>query len=255
MPIKAGLGKLRRLGRRLFLPDGAPVGLEETLQPLDEPFRSALLSMYRDEPQEGIDHVVHQVDPSLRIPASQGIWLYESSVGRAQSILEIGTCYGYSALFFLAALVKGASGQLVSVDPFERTGWHGIALRTIEKVGASGRFRHIEERSDRAAADLAREGAFFDMIFIDGNHRFDDVLTDFYLYAQLCKKGGRVVFDDIWMPSVESVVSFVRANRSDFHEVGSGERNIAVFERVGEDSRDWRHFRTFSVATRRGETP
>jgi predicted O-methyltransferase YrrM len=221
---------------------------EQMLSPLEEPFRSALLSMYRNEAQEGLDQGLHPIDPSLRIPTSQGMWLYENCrTRRLRSILEIGTCYGYSALFILAAISKNAVGHLTSIDPFERTWWHGIALRSIEKAGAGQYFRYIEDRSDRAGIDLAREGAKFDLIFIDGNHRFDDVLTDFYLFAQLCEKGGQVVFDDMWMPSIRTVVSFVRANRADFREAPNADHNIAVFEKVDEDPRDWNHFRPFSI--------
>jgi predicted O-methyltransferase YrrM len=167
-------------------------------------------------------------------------------------VIEIGTGYGYSTLFILAAISKNAIGHLTSIDPTVRTAWHGIALRSIEKVGAGQCFRHIEDRSDLAAIDLAREGAAFDLIFIDGNHRFDDVLTDFYLFAQLCVKGGQVVFDDMWMPSIRAVVSFVRANRADFREAPNAEHNIAVFEKVGEDVREWDHFRPFSIVGQSG---
>jgi len=226
---------------------------EQMLNPLEEPFRSVLLSMYRNQAQEGLDRGLHPLDPSLRIPPSQGMWLYENCrTRRSRSVLEIGTCYGYSALFILAAISKNEVGRLTSIDPSERTVCHGIALRSIEKVGAGQCFRHIEDRSDRAAIDLAREGAAFDLIFIDGNHRFDDVLTDFYLFAQLCVKGGQVVFDDMWMPSIRAVVSFVRANRADFREVPNAERNIAVFEKVGEDAREWDHFRPFSIVRQSG---
>ena len=100
---------------------------------------------------------------------------------------------------------------------------------------------------ERAATDLAREKASFDVIFIDGNHRFDDVLTDFYLYASLCADRGFVIFDDLWMPSIQSVVSFVRANRTDFEEQSTGESNIAVFQKTSSDSRRWDHFQRFGV--------
>jgi predicted O-methyltransferase YrrM len=235
---------------RRFLRKSDTVGCapEQMLSHLEEPFRSTLLSMYRNEAQEGLDQELHSIDPSLRIPPSQGMWLYKNCRNRGlRSVLEIGTCYGYSTLFILAAISKNTVGHLTSIDPTVRTAWHGIALRSIEKVGAGQYYRHIEDRSDRAGIDLAREGATFDLIFIDGNHRFDDVLTDFYLFAQLCEKGGQVVFDDMWMPSIRSVVSFVRANRTDFREAPSAERNIAVFEKVGEAPRDWNHFRPFSI--------
>jgi predicted O-methyltransferase YrrM len=225
------------------------VAPDKTLQELDEPFRSALLSMYRNEPQIGLDGNKHEIDPSIKVPPTEGLWLFRLCRNtRPDAILEIGTCYGFSSLFFLAAVNKNGAGSVTSIDPYERSMWHGIALAWVRKIGADSRFRHLEERSDRAATDLARENMAFKVIFIDGNHRFDDALTDFYLFSALCVAGGYVIFDDLWMPSVQSVVSFVRANRSEFQEQTTDESNIAVFKKVGEDSREWDHFRRFEVA-------
>jgi hypothetical protein len=109
-------------------------------------------------------------------------------------------------------------------------------------------FRLIEDRSDRAAADLLRSGSTFEIIFIDGNHRFDDVVVDFYLCAQLCADGGHIILDDMWMSSVKTVASYVRANRTDFVEVHTAVSNICVFRKVGDDTRIWSHFRHFAVA-------
>ena len=98
------------------------------------------------------------------------------------------------------------------------------------------------------ATDLARSDSVFDLIFIDGNHRFDDVLVDFYLYAQLCNLGGYIIFDDMWLDSVQTVVSFVRANRTDFVEMHTTEKNICVFQKKSHDSRKFDDFHKFSLS-------
>ena len=238
----------QRLIRRLFHRAGASISPEEALQSIDEPFRSALLSMYRNESQIGTDGQRHKIDPDVKVSPSEGRWLFElCRKTRPKGILEIGTCYGFSSLFFLAAVTKNGAGSVTSIDPYEEAVWHGIALASVQAIGANAIFRHLAERSDRAATDLAREKASFDVIFIDGNHRFDDVLTDFYLYASLCADRGFVIFDDLWMPSIQSVASFVRANRADFQEQSTGESNIAVFQKMGNDSRRWNHFQRFGV--------
>ncbi len=105
----------------------------------------------------------------------------------------------------------------------------------------------IEDRADRAATDLARSNSNFDVIFIDGNHRFDDVLVDFYLHAPLYATGGHIIFHDMSMSSIQTVVAFLLANRADFVEVATGESNICVFRKVGEDARQWTNFRKFAV--------
>ena len=240
----------RRLVRGLFRRAAPGVSPEEALQPLEEPFRSALLSMYRNEPQLGTDGKRHDIDPSVKIPATEGMWLFEICRKiRPKGILEIGTCYGFSSLFFLAAITKNGAGDVTSIDPYEESMWHGIALASVQATGAGPIFRHLAERSDRATTDLAREKASFQVILIDGSHRFDDALTDFYLCAPLCAEEGYVIFDDLWMPSIQSVVAFVRTNRADFQEQVTGESNIAVFKKVGADSRSWDHFQHFAVAS------
>ena len=46
----------------------------------------------------------------------------------------------------------------------------------------------------------------FDFIFVDGAHRFDDVLVDFYLIRPSARKvGGLMVLDDIWMASIRTL--------------------------------------------------
>jgi predicted O-methyltransferase YrrM len=240
----------RRLVRRLFGRAPAMVTAEATLQSMDEPFRSALLSMYRNERQIGTDGQEHEIDPSVKLPPSEGWWLYALCREiKPKEILEIGTCYGFSSLFFLAAITKNGLGRVTSIDPYEEAMWHGIALASVQASGAASQFQHLAERSDRASTDLARQKASFQVIFIDGSHRFDEALTDFYLFAPLCAEDGYVIFDDLWMPSIQSVISFVRGNRPDFREQSTGESNIAVFKRMGQDLRSWDHFQNFAVAS------
>ena len=221
---------------------------EEILAPLDEPFRSRLLSMVRGEPQQGADGQSHAMTDPAKISPSQGMWIYNlCRSAKPAATLEIGLAYGYSTIFFLAAGAKIGGLRHTAIDPFQLSYWHGIGLAHGRAL-APEQFRFIEERSDRAAIDLARSDAKFDVIFIDGNHRFDDVLTDFYLYAPLCSIGGHIILDDIWMNSIRTVSEYLRANRRDFAEVHPGQDNIQIFQKLAEDTRDWRHFRNFKSA-------
>jgi hypothetical protein len=113
----------------------------------------------------------------------------------------------------------------------------------------SDRFRFIEEKSLFALAHFAERGKTFEVIFIDGNHRFDDAFVDFTLSAELCPMGGRIVLDDRWMPSIRRVVTFIRSNREDFEELKTPVANIAVFRRIGEDKRPWHHYVNFFFDT------
>lgn len=238
-------------GPRVSTPPAPNTG-GDVLDVLEPRFHTRLRSMYRGEPQLGIDANSHPIDMT-RISRTQGMWLYELCVSvKPTATLEIGMAYGFSTLYFLAAAARNLGGHHTAIDPFQRSRWQGIGLAhaqalTSEK-GSSFGFHFIEERSDRAATDLARSDSTFEVIFIDGNHRFDDVLVDFYLYAPLCAEGGYMIFDDMWLFSIQTVVAFVRTNRADFVEVATDQANICVFKKIGPDPREWRHFRQFAVS-------
>jgi len=231
--------------KRMPRPPALPL---ELLEDLNEPFKSALLSMYRGEPQLGVDGQRHSLDQAVKIPPEEGMWLYkECRKSQPQRTVEIGLGYGFSTLFFLAAITQNDFGYHTAIDPYQRSAWHGIGLTTPSALAPPGRFRIVEETSVRAAVELERESSAYDLIFIDGGHLFEQALVDFFLYAKLCKIGGLVILDDMWMSSIKTVASFVRANRSDFSEIPTPIPNLCVFRRVGKDERKWHYFRPFIV--------
>jgi len=225
---------------------------DKILSPLPRPFRFALLSMYNGEPQLGTDGEHHKLDEDTRISPEQGIWLYNlCRQAKSKKTLEIGLAYGFSTLYFLAAIGENG-GNHTAVDPFQ-SDWHGIGSRQSRNLNMSDSFRFIEEKSVPALVHLADRRERFDVIFIDGNHRFDDVLVDFILSAELCAMGGYIILDDMWMPAVRMAVAFVRSNRKDFEELKTPVSNIAAFQRKGEDARDWLHYVEFKDSNRRRE--
>jgi predicted O-methyltransferase YrrM len=154
--------------------------------------------------------------------------------------------YGYSTLYFLAA----GAGRTVhsAIDPLQLTQYYGIAVCNANKAGA-----HVElipDWSFKALGKLAESGRRFDVIFIDGGHRFDEVLTDFVMCASVCNPGGYIILDDYWMPSVKTAVAYVKKNRGEFNPVPLPIFRMAAFRKVGEDSRAWNHFKPFPVADR-----
>ncbi|CNI52817.1 Uncharacterised protein [Mycobacterium tuberculosis] len=52
-----------------------------------------------------------------------------------------------------------------------------------------------------------REGAQFDLVFIDGWHTFDQTLVDMYFANRLIKVGGYMLIDDASWPSVSKAIS------------------------------------------------
>lgn len=255
LPQLAKQGAVRLLGAVGLRPRRWSRGAlrTELLDVVDPWFRSRLLSMYRAKPQVGADGKEHPIGDVPGMSPEEGMWLYGHCVKvKPTATLEIGMAFGYSTLYFLAAQAANGQGSHTAVDPLQSSIFSGVALTHAEaavreKGLGKDAFRLIEERSDRAAVDLVRAGSIFDVVFIDGNHRFDDVLVDFYLCAPLCAIGGHIVLHDMWMSSIHTVAKYLRANRADVQWVPTPAGNLGVFEKVAEDSRDWRHFRKFEV--------
>lgn len=223
------------------------------LDPLDPKFRNALISMYKGEQQLGIDGKLHQLD-GTRIAPREGMWLYNLCLSqKPESILEIGLAYGFSTLYILAAIEKNRVGHHTAIDPLQSSHWHGIGLTHAKLLSpvntADISFRFIEDFSVNTATDLRRSNSSFDLIFIDGGHRFDDVLVDFCLYSHLCAMNGLIILDDKWLSSIKTVAAFIRKNRDDFVELKVDLPNVFVFKKTGVDSRSWQHFRSFHVSS------
>jgi predicted O-methyltransferase YrrM len=214
---------------------------------------AALTALYAREPQRGDDGLLHPVDATTRIKPEEGfelIALLEHA--GADAVLEICLAYGFSSQFLLAGLQQRGGGRLAAIDPFQSAGWQGIGRRLAQAtVAATGAdflsFRCIEERSDWALPQLERQGERFGLIFVDGNHRFDDVLLDVTAAARLCLPGGVIVLHDLWLPSVRAVVAFLTVNRADLVRLPCRCPNLAAFACTGPDQRNWDHFVPFTT--------
>lgn len=187
--------------------------------------------------------VVH-IDPITRISAAQGMLLNQiASLPDIKKSLEIGFAYGFSTIYILEALLGKEGSTHVAIDPFEDSDWGGVGLKLVKQFGYNN-FRWIKDYSIHELSKLIQKNSRFDLIYIDGNHRFDDVLTDFYLSDQVLNVGGYLVLDDMWMPSIQNVEKFIITNRA-YGKVNQPVANAAVFQKLSNDSRDWDHFIEF----------
>jgi predicted O-methyltransferase YrrM len=201
--------------------------------------------MYNGEPQLGSDGELHGLNGRTLIVPEEGMWLYSlCREAKPKTTLEIGLAYGFSTVYFLAAIRENGVGHHTAVDPFQ-SDWHGIGWRQSQSLGMSDSFCVIEEKSVSGLVHFADRGEMFEVIFIDGNHRLDDAIVDFTLSAELCPIGGCIILDDMWMPSIRMAVAFIRSNRDDFEEIKTPVSNIAAFRRIGKDARKYNHYVEF----------
>src|SRR5262249_48162420 len=151
-----------------------------------------------------------------------------------------------STVWIMDALRGQTDGFHRAVDRFEKLHWGGVGLRQVARLSNSSNFEWLEDYSIHALSKLIKQKEVFDFIFIDGNHRFDDILVDYYLADQLLAPKGIVALDDMWMPSVRTVVSFIKSNRQ-YDVVAQPVRGMAILQKRADDNRDWRHFEQFKV--------
>lgn len=192
-----------------------------------------------------LDHALSRldIDPNDPSPVSDAEARFLFRLVRdhgCRRTLEVGCGLGKSAV----AIMSATDGPHTVIDPYQDNyGRRGIA--NIDRSGLGERLVFVPELSCLALPKLVESGARFDFVFIDGSHRFDDVLLDFCYADLLLDSGGYVVLDDLWMRTVRLVVSFVRRNRKDYSLVSGAPRGLAVFRKTGTDRRDGMFHREF----------
>lgn len=78
--------------------------------------------------------------------------------------------------------------------------------------GLDHRLSVFEAPSHEVLPRLLEEKKQLDFAFIDGAHLFDYAFVDFFYIDKLLRVNGLILFDDLWMPSIRRVVSFVASN-------------------------------------------
>ena len=139
---------------------------------------------------------------------------------RASSTLETGLGYGIATLFICEALLaNGPGGRHVAADPYQfsglpgqRTTYVGVGLQILEDAGVRDLVEFYAEESQIVLPRLLAEGRRFDLVFLDGNHRFEGVFLDLIYSGRLLKEGGIVFVDDTQLPGVRRAIDFCVAN-------------------------------------------
>lgn len=103
--------------------------------------------------------------------------------------LEVGVFQGRSLLWVLENVATDPSSRLVGVDLSA-----SYSAENVQLSGAADRIELLEGRSQSVLRTLP-EGSF-DIIYIDGSHRGDDVLVDAVLAWSLLRPDGTLIFDD-----------------------------------------------------------
>lgn len=137
-----------------------------------------------------------------------------SALGSAQTnIVEIGSYLGASAAF-LAAGLKSDNDRVYCIDTWENDamsegGRDTFAEFEVNTLPFRSRITPLRGRSDEPhiVDEIARHAQPIHLLFIDGDHSYEAVLTDWETYSPFLAKGSYVVMHDIgWAEGVQRVV-------------------------------------------------
>ncbi len=148
--------------------------------------------------------MVEQSQALMSLPQRILLWGLVYGLG-PRRYLEIGTDAGGSAMI-VASAVK-ALGDIdfsaVCIDPHFQ-----IDDATRDYLG--DRFHYLEQTNSPAAMIAAARlaGGRFDLVMIDGDHRYDYTLTDIMLAVPYLADGGYLLIDDAGHPQVRDAIRF-----------------------------------------------
>jgi hypothetical protein len=155
-------------------------------------------------------------------------------------ILEIGSWEGRSALFFLNFFQRST---IVCIDTFGGNTEEKEVYDSLATImpGVEGRFdrnlasfghrtEKVKSLSGPALEGLTAQRQRFDLAYIDGSHRRDDVMTDSQAVWQLLDVGGVVIWDDYkWGPGLPpeerpqpAIDAFLQAHAGSYRLLASG---------------------------------
>jgi predicted O-methyltransferase YrrM len=111
-----------------------------------------------------------------------------------ETIVEIGA--GNGGTLYMWSRGIDSSELVTSIDVRFLTG-----KRLLRNYSTDAKVRLINDdsRSQRTIDKLKRtlDGASIDLLYIDGDHSYEGVKSDFEMYSNLVKDGGIVMLDDI----------------------------------------------------------
>lgn len=113
-------------------------------------------------------------------------------------ILEIGTGFGVSGMYWLAGLESEGNGKLITFEA--NTAWAQVARSNLEQIGT--RFTLIEGTFEDNLSILDSEQV--DLALIDAIHTFESVTSQFGLVAERSRSGSVILVDDVgWSADME----------------------------------------------------
>lgn len=180
-------------------------------------------------------------DSSTPIKDNEARFIYDFIKSHGiKRTLETGFAYAKSASHIIASTHE----KHIAIDPFQDN-YHRLGIKNIADLGLEKYLDLREDYSHNVLPELIKEEEKFEFIFIDGDHKFDGEFLDFYYADLLLENDGFILLHDTWMRSTRLLMKFIRTNRKEYKQLPTGLRNLALYQKGGEDTRNGMFFKEF----------
>ncbi|WP_144186529.1 O-methyltransferase [Elioraea rosea] len=125
-------------------------------------------------------------------PRMGRVFAWLAATRRPRVIVEVGTAFGISGMYWVAGLEQAGAGEVVTFDPNET--WHAIAKGNIARI--SPRATAVPRTMEDAISETLG-GRPVDLCFIDAIHTSEFVRAQLDLILPRLAPGALVLLDDI----------------------------------------------------------
>ena len=140
------------------------------------------------------------------------------------NFLEIGSCEGQSALWFIKTILTHPTSKITCIDPHDENpnNWYHSSknshrLRTTKTTYELFRSNILDKYEEKVTYHRSRSWEVlptikskFDLIYVDGAHDFSNIYIDGKFSMSLLKEDGIIMFDDHW--EIEECETFQAIN-------------------------------------------
>jgi hypothetical protein len=154
--------------------------------------------------------------------------------------LQIGLDDGVLA----SKIVDATKKLLIVVDPKQE--YKNFA--GIKHLKAQGNWEYIDFRDDYAYAVLPKllEGNVLpDFIVLDGDLKFDYLLTDFFYCDLILKNKSYILIRNHELQSVKLVHQFIQTNRLEYEIINQEFEEFTLYQKINRDAREMTFLKKF----------
>ncbi len=182
--------------------------------------------------------------PAALTPAER-LTLYTLAFSlRPARYMEIGTLHGGSALIINAAMdATGTDGRIFCVDPAPQIAPENRAILDTRATVFEGLSPEILPQVKEAA------GGGFELVFIDGDHTYQGVLTDARaVLSVLAEPRAYLVFHDAFFPEIQRALDdFAAENEARVIDFGIVTREVSFTHEDPNNPTMWAGLRLMQV--------